>query len=104
MQKNVPFILYTSYYNLQKDYLFRVAIEAWVNKEKELVLKISQPYPCVFSSDGRCDGLEHNAKYLTYTFLEHSISKIVAMSIAQFAECGNSNEMEKHGFQKVLQA
>ena len=43
-----------------------------------------------------------NAKYLTYTFLEHSINKIVAMSVTQFTECGNSNRMEKYGFQKVL--
>ena len=104
MQKNVPFILYTSYYNLQKDYLFRVAIEAWVNKEKEVVLKILQPYPCVFSGDGRCDSPDYNAKYLTYTFLEHSINKIVAMSITKFTECGNSSGIEKYGFQNVLQA
>ena len=24
------------------------------------------------------------------------------MSVTQFAECGNSNRMEKYGFQKVL--
>ena len=33
----IPFISYTSCYNLQKDYLFRVANEAWVNEEKEVV-------------------------------------------------------------------
>ena len=98
----IPFILHTSYYNLQKDYLFGVANEAWVREGKEVVSKISQPHPCVFSGDGRYDSPGHNAKYLTYTFLEHSINKIVAMSVTQFSECGNSNRMEKYGFQKVL--
>ena len=67
-----------------------------------MVSKFSQPHPCVFSGDGRCDSPGHNAKYLTYTFLEHSINKIVAMSVTQFTECANSNRMEKYGFQKVL--
>ena len=67
-----------------------------------MLSKISQPHPCVFSGEGRCDSPGHNAKYLTYTFLEHSINKIVAMSVTRFTECGNSNRMEKYGFPKVL--
>ena len=98
----IRFISHTSYYNLQKDYLFGVANEARVNEVKRVVSKISQPHPCVFTGDGGCDSPGHNAKYLTYTFLEHSINKIVAMSLTQFTECGNSNRMEKYGFQKVL--
>ena len=98
----IPFMLHTSYYNLQKDNLFGVANEAWVREEKEKLSKILQPHLCVFTGDGRCDSPGHNAKYLTYTFLEHSINKIVAMSVTQFVECGNSNRMEKYGFQKVL--
>ena len=58
----IPFISHTSYYNLQKDYLFGVANEAWVNEEKEVVSKISQPHPCAFSGDGRCDSSGYNAK------------------------------------------
>ena len=67
-----------------------------------MLSKISQPHPCVFSGEGRCDSPGHNAKYLTYTFLEHSINKIVAMPVTQFTKCGNSNRMEKYGFQKLL--
>ena len=54
------------------------------------------------SGDKRCDSPGHNAKYLTYTFFEHSINKIVVMSVTQFTERGNSNRMAKYGFQKVL--
>ena len=98
----ISFMSHTSYYNLQRDYLFGVANEDWVNEEKEVVSKIYQPHPCVFSGDRRCESPGHNAKYLTYTFLERSINKIVAMSLTQFTECGNSNKMEKYGFQKVF--
>ena len=98
----ISFMSHTSYYNLQRNYLFGVANEDWVNEEKEVVSKIYQPHPCVFSGDRRCESPGHNAKYLTYTFLERSINKIVAMSLTQFTECGNSNKMEKYGFQKVF--
>ena len=37
----IPFISHTSYYNLQKSYLFGVSNEAWVNEENEVVSKIS---------------------------------------------------------------
>ena len=67
-----------------------------------MVSKISQPHPCVFSGDRRCDSPGNNVRYLTYTFLEHSINKIVAMPVTQFPECGNSNRSEEHSFQKVL--
>ena len=46
-----------------QDYLFGVANEAWVNEEKEVVLKILQPHPSVFSHNGRCDSPGNNAKY-----------------------------------------
>ena len=59
-----------------------------------MVLKNLEPYPYVFSGEGRCDSPGHNAKYLTYTFLEHSVIKIVAMSVTQFTERGNSNRIE----------
>ena len=98
----ISLISQTSYYNLQKDYFFGVANEAWVNEQKGVVSKISQRHLCVFSCDGRCDSPGHNAKYLTFTFLEHSINKIVAMPVTQFTKCGNSNRMEKYGFQKLL--
>ena len=103
----IPFIRHTNYYIHQKDYLFAVANETWVSEEKEVVSNILvsfvlQTHPRVFRGDGRCDSPGHNSKYFTYASLEYSINKIVAMSGARFTECGNSNSMEKHGFQKVL--
>ena len=67
-----------------------------------MLLQILQSQLYVFSGDGRCDSPGNNTKYLTYTFLECSINKIVAMSGAQFTEYRESNRMEKYDFQKVL--
>ena len=47
----IPFILHTSFYNHQKDYLLEVANAAWVNEKKEVVPKISKSHPCAFSGD-----------------------------------------------------
>ena len=67
-----------------------------------MVSKILQLHPCVFSGDRRCNSPGNNLRYLRYTFLEHSINKIVAKPVTQLPECGNSNRREKHSFQKVL--
>ena len=32
---------------------------------------------CFLSGDGRCDSPRHDAKYLTYSFLDQSSNKIV---------------------------
>ena len=83
----ISFISHTSYYNIQKDYLFEVANEACLNEEKEAISKYSQSHPCIFSRGRRCGSPGHNAKYLTYTFMELSINKIVAMSVTESTEC-----------------
>ena len=57
---------------------------------------------CVLSGDGRCDSPEHNAKYMTYSMLDQNTNKIIAMSLVQVTEAGNSNRMEKVAFINVL--
>ena len=54
------------------------------------------------SGNGRCDSPGHNAKYLTYSFMDKNTNKIVAFSLTQVTEAGNSNRMEKMGFKKAL--
>ena len=56
----------------------------------------------IFCSDGRYDSPGHNAKYLTYTFLKHSIDKIFPVSVTQFTEFTSSDRMKKYGSQKAL--
>ena len=57
---------------------------------------------CRLSGDGRCDSPGHNAKYLTYSFMDQITNKIAAMTITQVTEAKNSNNMEKVGFIKRL--
>ena len=38
---------------------------------------------CCLSGDGRCDSPGHNAKYLTYSFLDQSSDKIAGLAVTQ---------------------
>ena len=58
--------------------------------------------PCYLSGDGRCDSPGHNAKYLTYSFMDKNTIRIVTFFKPQFLEDGNSNQMEKMEFEKSL--
>ena len=56
------------------------------------------------SGDGRCDSPGHHVKYLTYSFMNKSTNKIGAFSLLQVTKAGNSNRMEKMGFEKALKS
>ena len=63
---------------------------------------MKQKYFCYLSGDGRCDSPGHNAKYLTYSFIDRITNKIATFSLTQVSEVDNSNQMEKKGFIKSL--
>ena len=63
---------------------------------------MKQPKSIDLSGDGRCDSPGHNAKYLTYSFKDKSANKIGAFSLTEVTKAGNSNRMEKMGFEKAL--
>ena len=69
---------------------------------KSILEEVKQKGPFCLSGDVRCDNAGHNAKYLTYSFMDKNTNKIVAFSLTQVAEAGNSNRMEKMGFGKSL--
>ena len=56
------------------------------------------------SGDGRCDSPGHNAKYLTYSFMDKNTNKIGGFSLTQVTETGNSNRIKKMGFEKALKS
>ena len=56
----------------------------------------------MLSGDDRCDSPGHNAKYLTYLFLDQSSNKIAGLIVTQCTEAGNWNRMEKYAFEKFL--
>ena len=100
---NIQWISKTCFYAIQKRYLTGVVNRNYNIMSQNLLqeLKLCDA-PCQLSGDGRCDSPGHNAKYLTYTFMDKRTDKIVAFSLVQVTEAGNSNRMEKMGFQKSL--
>ena len=63
---------------------------------------LKQKGPCQLCGDGRCDSPGCNAKYMTYSMLDQETNNVISMSMTQVTEAGNSNNMEKMGFIKVL--
>ena len=58
--------------------------------------------PCKLSGDGWCDSPGYNAKNLSYSLINQETNDIIAFSITQVTEAGNSNRIEKLGLQKTL--
>ena len=54
------------------------------------------------SDDSQCYSTGYNARYLTYSLMNQETSEIIAYSITQVTEAGNSNCMGKLGFQKMM--
>ena len=52
------------------------------------------------SGDGRCDSSGHTA----YSFMDKSTNIFGAFSLTQVTQAGNSNRMEKMGFEKALKS
>ena len=57
---------------------------------------------CKLSGDGCGNSPGYKAKHLTYSLINQETNEIIAFSITQVTETGNSNCMEKLGFQKML--
>ena len=64
---------------------------------KSILEEVKEKGPCYLSRDGRCDSPGHNAKYLSYSFMDKNTNEIVPFSLTQVSEAGNSNRMKKNG-------
>ena len=91
----IAWIAKSTFYELQRKYLFGVVHEAWEKEQEAIISDLVYKGDCYFSGDGRCDSPGHNAKYLTYSFADQNTGKIVIMSLTQVTEADNSNRMEK---------
>ena len=98
---NIPFLCKTSYYNIQKKFLFGVINEAWLNERTILISGIKKKPACSLSGDGCCDSPGHCSKYMTYSILDQASNKVIDMEICQCTQAGNLNRMEKFTFVKV---
>ena len=89
--------------SVQNRYLHGIVNRTFMLKSKAIIEEIKEGGNIIdLSGDRRCDSPGHNAKYLTYSFIDKSTNKIVAFSLTQVTEAGNSNRMEKMGFKKAL--
>ena len=91
-----------TYYRIYDKYLRGVVNDRWIREKTFILDSLKQRKSILLSGDGRCDSPGHNAKYLTYSFLDQSTGKIATLSLTQVTEAGNSNRMELIGFKKDL--
>ena len=94
----IQWISKTSYYEIQKKFLVGIVNRNYVQHSKDILMTMKRRGN---SGDGRCDSPGHNAKYLTYSFMDKETGKIAAMPLIQVSEVDNSNQMEKKGFIKT---
>ena len=99
---NIPFLCKTSYYNIQKKFLFGVINEAWLNERTISINGIKKKPACSLSGNGSCSSPGHCVKYMAYSMLDQASNKVIDMEICQCIHAGNSNRIEKFTFVKVL--
>ena len=100
----IQWISKTSFYATQNHYVYGIVNRNYIETSKAILEDMKQAKSIDLSGDGRCDSPGHNAKYLTYSFMDKSTNKIGTFSITQVTEDGNSNRMEKMGFEKALKS
>ena len=89
---NIPFLCKTSYYSIQKQFLFGSVNEAWLSERTALISEIKKKPACPLSGDGHCDGPGHCPKYMTYSILDQTSNKVIDMEIGQCTQAGNLNK------------
>ena len=100
----IQWISKTSFYAIQNRYLYGIMNRLYIEKSKAILENMKQAKSIDLSGDGRCDSPGYNAEYLTYSFMDKSTNKIGGFSLTQVTEAGNSNRMEKTGFEKALKS
>ena len=90
----------TIFYQFQRRFLAGVAQKRYCRENNSILNQLKKQGSCRLSRDRRCDVPEHNAKYLTYSFMDQITNKIAAMTVTQVTGAKNSNNMEKAEFIK----
>ena len=92
----------TRFYQFQRRYLAGVVQERYCRENNSILNQLKEHGSCCLRGDGRCDSPGHNAKYLTYSFMDQITNKIAAMTVTQVTDAKNSNNVETVGFIKGL--
>ena len=99
---NLQFVCSSSYYRIQKNFIFPVVQKAWKKNQAEVVKQLKQSKSVDLCGDGRCDSTGHSAKYGTYTLMDEKSNLIVEFSLVQVTEVSSSNAMEYEGCKRTL--
>ena len=91
----------TRFYQFQRRYLAGVVQERYCRENSSILNQLKVQGSCRLSGDGRCDSPGHNAKYLTYSFMDQITNKIAVMTITQVTEAKSAHNMESVGFIKI---
>ena len=78
---SIQWLSKASYYAIQKRYLTGIVNKNYINMSKSISEEEKEIGPFYLNGDGRCDSPDHNAKYLTYSFMNKNTNKIVAFSL-----------------------
>ena len=73
----------TRFYQFQRHYLASVVQERYCRENSSILNQLKEQGLYCLSGDGRCGSSRHNTKYLTYSFMDQIINKIVAVTIAK---------------------
>ena len=85
----------------RETFLHKVIQSMWI-LQRNLQFTDIQGTDVVKGGDGRCDSIDHSAKYGSYTATNLETNKILNMETVQSNQVKSSNHMELKGFQETL--
>lgn len=99
---NVNFISSTTFYDLQKRYIFSAINKVYMtHRELRFANALEQPTLHLLG-DGRCDSPGYNAKYGTYTLMNSESGEIMDFHVSHVSIAGNSQRMELDGLKNLI--
>jgi len=100
---NVVHLSRSRFFVIQKTLLFPALNKFYKNSRIELYNDCLKSHSNHFSGDGRCDSPGYSAKYGTYSLMNTETNKVIDFQVVHVLTAGNSNRMEKHGLEILLE-
>ncbi|XP_033119243.1 uncharacterized protein LOC117118691 [Anneissia japonica] len=101
---NLNILTERHYLNIQRPLLFPV-VESLYQEQHQLLLSSFRSKHVFLGGDGRSDSPGHNAKYLSYSFVDEESDKILHFELVQVTEAPGqaSTNMERLAFNRGMQ-
>lgn len=102
---NLKFFEKTTYYRLRADYVFPQINLSYKDAQAGIINEIKEEKRKIdIGMDGQCDTPGHNASYCTVTAMDADTNKVIDFKVVRVAEVKNSQNMEKEGTIRCLNA